>query len=522
VAPGQGLHLGTGVQAEAGGIDAATGAASDFARLVDALIGGNPVAPNGFSSIQATCPDAADQNESCEADSSEDPAAQTGHADLLLAGAIVLPTPVPIPAPKTELGSGLGFNMEPDETEYAATDTGTALATPPTGIIAESCQAPIISDAEAEASNVEPVQAFTTADEIAAQPEPSDQTRTPDAIERVLRREPNVQPLAFALRLTDLDNSTKNQTKVDASAQPAIQTNVLTQRAGPIVEQAVAGSEPPKGTASSPRPRVSAAPSRLVAGNIAVASVKAQAGEQAATAGLSKVEPAVIARPPEVQATLDNGAELGENQRAAAQPLPGPAPLAVAAVDAPNPGPALDGDSRPSPESKTATATAARAEGVERASTSRIATVQPRAVRDVVVQIPIENSRKVEVQVAERAGEVRVAVRSADPDLNQALRVELGSLVDRLETAGYRADRLAASDSFVSSSSASRQDPSSSEQQGSRGFSGQGQESPGQGSSGQRRREQETPPWAEQFSNSLKPEQETGPENKSWQSVFRR
>lgn len=527
VVPGPGLQLGAGVLAEAGVGDAAAGADSEFARLVDAIIGGNPAAYNAFPCIQATCPDADGQNKSGEADSSEDQAAQPGHADILPAGAIVLPTPVPIPAPKTEPGSELGFNMEPDEIETAATNLSADAATPPTGptgMIPESGHAPII-DVQAEASIAEPVPDLTAAEapvEIAAQPEPSNQTPTPYAIEPAPRREPNVQPLAFALRLTDLDNGTKNQKKADATAQPAAQTDVLAEKAGPVVEQAVAGSEPPKGPASSPRPRVSAAPSRLVAGNIAEASVKAQAGEDAAPAGRPKVEPAVVARTPEARATLDKAAEHGETQRAVEQPLPGPAPLAVAAADAPNHGAALTGDSRPSPESKAATATAVRTEAVEPVSIRRIATVQPRAVQDVVVQIPIENSRKVEVQVAERAGEVRVAVRTADPELNQALRVELGSLVNRLETAGYRADSLAASESHVSSSSASRQDPSSSEQHGSRGFSGQGQEPPGQGSSGQRRREQETPPWTEQFSNSLKPEQETGPENKSWQSVFRR
>jgi hypothetical protein len=160
---------------------------------------------------------------------------------------------------------------------------------------------------------------------------------------------------------------------------------------------------------------------------------------------------------------------------------------------------------------------------VARVNVNRVEAAQPRTAREIVVQIPADNSHKVEVQVAERGGEVRVAVRTADTALNQSLRTELGSLVARLETAGYHADTIASSESFVSSSSQARQDPSSSEQNASRGFSGQGQESSQQqGSNGQRRHGAHPDRWAEQFAHSFKADQDTGQENPSWQSIFNR
>lgn len=46
----------------------------------------------------------------------------------------------------------------------------------------------------------------------------------------------------------------------------------------------------------------------------------------------------------------------------------------------------------------------------------------------------------VEVKVLERAGQVHVAVRSADPQLNRSLGEGLGELVANLESRGYSAE----------------------------------------------------------------------------------
>jgi hypothetical protein len=46
----------------------------------------------------------------------------------------------------------------------------------------------------------------------------------------------------------------------------------------------------------------------------------------------------------------------------------------------------------------------------------------------------------VEVRVAERRGQVTIGVRTPDTQVQQALRQDLGTLVERLEHSGYRAE----------------------------------------------------------------------------------
>jgi len=61
-------------------------------------------------------------------------------------------------------------------------------------------------------------------------------------------------------------------------------------------------------------------------------------------------------------------------------------------------------------------------------------------LRDLSIQLGQGNQEKVELRVSERAGEVRVAVRTADIGLQNGLRESLPELVHRLEGQGYRAD----------------------------------------------------------------------------------
>jgi hypothetical protein len=61
-------------------------------------------------------------------------------------------------------------------------------------------------------------------------------------------------------------------------------------------------------------------------------------------------------------------------------------------------------------------------------------------LRDLSIQLGQNNQDKVELRVTERGGEVRVAVRTADVDLQNGLRQGLPDLVHRLEGQGYRAD----------------------------------------------------------------------------------
>lgn len=64
-------------------------------------------------------------------------------------------------------------------------------------------------------------------------------------------------------------------------------------------------------------------------------------------------------------------------------------------------------------------------------------------VREVsIVLPPRENGggTRVELNITDRGGEVRVAVRTPDLAIRQTLRTELPALVDRLQQNGYRAE----------------------------------------------------------------------------------
>jgi hypothetical protein len=71
-----------------------------------------------------------------------------------------------------------------------------------------------------------------------------------------------------------------------------------------------------------------------------------------------------------------------------------------------------------------------------RMTTTNEVPAQARLVREVVIQIGGSAGERVEVQVIERAGAVRVNVRTADRDLTSALRANLGELVRSITEKG--------------------------------------------------------------------------------------
>ena len=66
----------------------------------------------------------------------------------------------------------------------------------------------------------------------------------------------------------------------------------------------------------------------------------------------------------------------------------------------------------------------------------------PRATREIVMRISTPDALPVDVQVKERGGAVHVAVRTGDGEMQTALRQDLGSLVERLETTGLRTEAV--------------------------------------------------------------------------------
>jgi hypothetical protein len=68
--------------------------------------------------------------------------------------------------------------------------------------------------------------------------------------------------------------------------------------------------------------------------------------------------------------------------------------------------------------------------------------LQSPAVQNLQIRIGEDPTRLVELQVSEHAGNIHVAVRSADPELTVPLRLNLPGLVENLERRGYRAESL--------------------------------------------------------------------------------
>jgi hypothetical protein len=65
--------------------------------------------------------------------------------------------------------------------------------------------------------------------------------------------------------------------------------------------------------------------------------------------------------------------------------------------------------------------------------------VQSQPIREISFRLGADSSQ-VDVQVAQRAGKIQVAVRTADPELTKSLQTNLGEVVGRLEDKGFRTE----------------------------------------------------------------------------------
>ncbi|MCW5976756.1 MAG: hypothetical protein KIT09_01700 [Bryobacteraceae bacterium] len=130
------------------------------------------------------------------------------------------------------------------------------------------------------------------------------------------------------------------------------------------------------------------------------------------------------------------------------------------------------------------------------------------------------NDSGVDLRVAERGGMLRVAVRTADPDLREALRDDLGRLVARVEDQGLRAEVWTPAVGARTASGEGR-DP-----QTGAGFSYQESPSGGRsgGESGQDRREerQGRPAWLDQLEETFNAKAGNSKEESEWLRILRR
>jgi hypothetical protein len=566
--PGQGSDPGTASRPETAEAGVANHDACPFAQLIDAIIGGNSLFYNEWSSSQGDVASAADRPEGAGSDHAEDPASQSARPDLAVAATVLLPTPVPIQMSGIELGRVTGPDLGMDEAESSNAGAGATGFDPIAASVghSDSTPWPVVSagggrsalnkdelvagglaaetSLMAQTPEVEFAGTLNTArqelDKTGAPAKPFSSNSTdftgaipvPDAAEPSGRRPSSAQSLAFALRLTGTDKSVKTASSASRVGSRVAEASGASEAAGDIAEPNQPEASLPVGAVTRTASRTSGALARSIVGSIPTASVQTatgNAGAETADAATDSFKAAARTNPDQEagprQAAGRAADETGAARRESEQPTATVRSMTTSVattITASIPTPQAGAASRPSHTGPSDAAAAARTQSAEHVERTLGENTASRTARDILVQIPVQDGHKVEIQVAERAGEVRVAVRTADLELNQSLRTELSSLVSRLETAGYKADSFAPSDSFLSSSSAARQDPSNSQQDAYRGFSGQGQGSSGQGGNRERRQESESMPWAEQFASHLSPDGETVKESQLWQSTSSR
>jgi len=162
------------------------------------------------------------------------------------------------------------------------------------------------------------------------------------------------------------------------------------------------------------------------------------------------------------------------------------------------PPPAVPPSVAPPPAAPSASTAAALSRPATPAAVEGEGTVKTGTANQISISVPAGDQQKVEVRLMDRAGEVRVTVRTPDEDLASTLRSDIGSLTGKLNQSGYTTEAFAPSSrggDFSREQKSADQNPPG---------GGQGQRSgrdpqqnSQQNSSGKR------PAWLDEFENSL-------------------
>jgi hypothetical protein len=133
-------------------------------------------------------------------------------------------------------------------------------------------------------------------------------------------------------------------------------------------------------------------------------------------------------------------------------------------------------------------------------------------MKDISVRIQSEQGENVDVRILHRAGDVQIAVKSADGETTQGLRHGLSELTDRLNASGYHADtwhpsHTATAAENTANSGNSQQQQSQQQSQGdSQSHSGWSQQQGGRRDDHQPNR----PRWIEELESNISSSPETG------------
>ncbi len=411
-------------------------AAQEFSSLISTLI--PEAAPERISGA----PTAGKAEEKAEEKKSSEPKKKEEEPSEQ---AVVLPFPVQAFVPPVEIrvpAGGTVFAVEAAKTEEDSPASAANAGEIPVGAAqcspeAELVDAPIDVQDEPRETGSQPAADVpetapvpTPVPAPVAAPAPAPEPSTPPAA-------PSVHSAAPPPRITP---PRKDADKSSAEPKPeAAEVAVSSERPAQETELAFAARLSERAPAAEPARRPSPPDSRQPAPARRIVSEEAPAPRAPETETVKKAAPeSVPAAGSRVPA--DRPAEREERIAATAKPTPGGQFTETAG---PQPVPAQP--ARPAPQ----------ASPVERATTpnapviSEIEPVRteaaPQPIREISMVVPRQVSQdrrpeSVEVKVLERAGQVHVAVRSADPQLNRSLGEGLGELVANLESRGYSAE----------------------------------------------------------------------------------
>ncbi len=153
----------------------------------------------------------------------------------------------------------------------------------------------------------------------------------------------------------------------------------------------------------------------------------------------------------------------------------------------------------------TETPAPSAAQALRSAAPTAPASTQPGApIREIAVRIASPQAPAVDVHLIERGGQINVAVRTPDGSLQTSLRQDLGSLVNSLERAGYRAEAFAPREGVQQAAISTQANSQNSRQESESGSGGRGNafdDSQQGGQQQQRQRDPRAPKWIEELEN---------------------
>ncbi len=133
-------------------------------------------------------------------------------------------------------------------------------------------------------------------------------------------------------------------------------------------------------------------------------------------------------------------------------------------------------------------------------------TLPATSVKEITVRMTAPQTPSVDVHLAERAGQLHVAVRTADEGLQTSLRQDLGTLVNSLERSGYRAEAFTSREAAQAPAASAPMNSQNGRQEAETGSGnrngnfGDSSQNSGSGQQ-QQRRDPRQPTWIEELEN---------------------